>query len=90
MHRLKARTAGARAIDRTEYVLGGPTAWLPHWMESVAVATVRADARRALDRLPYIAEHAANAKRASLSPLHDPPGPAASPRRGRRLRARSA
>jgi hypothetical protein len=66
MHRLKARTTGTHAIDRTEYVLGGPTAWLPHWMERVAVATptVKADARRALDRLPHIAEHAANAKRA--------------------------
>jgi hypothetical protein len=80
MHRLKARTTGTHAIDRTDYVQGGPTAWLPHWMERVAVATVKADARRALDRLPLIAEHAANTRRARallMPPPAPPPPPAA-------------
>ena len=49
-------------------------------MERVAVATVKADARRALDRLPLIAEHAANTRRARallMPPPAPPPPPAA-------------
>ena len=47
LHRVKARTKGTGAIDRTEYIQGGPTAWLPHWVERIAVATAtRRRARR--------------------------------------------
>lgn len=63
LHRIKARTTKSGAIDRTEYIEGGPSAWLPHWAERITVATVRADARRVLRRLPDIAEAAAAAKR---------------------------
>ena len=81
LHRVKARTTGTGAIDRTEYIQGGPSAWLPHWTERIAVATVRADARRALRRIPDIAEAAAVAKRnaefhAAMLALTTPPSPA--------------
>ena len=80
LHRIKERTKGTGAIDRTEYVQGGPSAWLPHWAERIAVATVRADARRALRRLPTIATRAADAKRAAfqaaMHALTTPPAPA--------------